>query len=174
MLGRAGIAVILLKGISYAGWLYPDAAERPMSDVDLLVRPGDHARATELLVAALGYRHAGPAIQRSPRHHAITLKRPQAAVDLHRDPAQRGRIAIPLRRCGHARRRRRGSRAPSGSILDDDLLFHAANLARHDLIVPAISFVDAGRMLRRLDRDRSGRGRGDRRPLAFRPDRSLR
>lgn len=151
VLGRAGIAVILLKGISYAGWLYPDAAERPMSDVDLLVRPGEHARAIDLLVAALGYRHAGPAVQRSPRHHALTLKRPNAAVDLHRNPTQHGRIAIPLETVWA--RARPAPWVPGALRLDpgDELLFHAANLARHDLIVPAISFVDAGRMLRRLD-----------------------
>jgi len=149
-LGEAGIDVILMKGISYAGWLYPDAAERPMSDVDLLVRGPEHERAVDVL-ASLRYVHAGPAIQRSSRHHAITLKRREAAVDLHRDPAQRGRIAIPL-----ADVWRRSQPAPwidGARRLDpiDELLFHMVNLARHDLIVPAMSFVDAARMLRRLD-----------------------
>ncbi len=161
-----GIAVLLLKGISYAGGLYTDPAERPMSDVDLLVEDRDHARATARL-EALGYQHAGPAAQRSPRHHAITLKRPQranasgvhgidrgavdaAAVDLHRSPAQRGRIALPL-----ADLWRRAIPAPwiEGAVRPealDELLLHLANLARHDLIVPAIAFVDAGRMWRRL------------------------
>ena len=150
LLAGAGIDVILLKGISYAGWLYPDPAERPMTDVDLLVRPRDHARAMTLLVG-LGYRHAGPAIQRSPRHHALTLKRPHAAIDLHRSPVQRGRIAIPLDDVWA-----RAAPAPwlPGAYRlaeEDELLFHAANLARHDLIVPASSFVDAGRLLGRLD-----------------------
>lgn len=165
-LRASGIRVLLLKGISYAGGLYADPAERPMTDVDLLVDPAEHARATARL-EALGYRHAGPAIQRSPRHHAITLKRPQrataveagdrrpvdaAAVDLHRSPTQRGRITLPL-----ADLWARARPAPwiDGAVRPDpldELLLHLANLARHDLIVPAISFVDAGRMLRRLDR----------------------
>lgn len=145
-----GIAVLLLKGISYAGGLYADPAERPMSDVDLLVDGRDHARATARL-EALGYRHAGPAAQRSPRHHAITMKRADgAAVDLHRSPAQRGRIALPL-----ADLWRRAIPAPwiPGAVRPeaiDELLLHLANLARHDLIVPANAFVDAGRMWRRL------------------------
>lgn len=147
----AGIATMLLKGISYAGWLYADPGERPMSDVDLLVRRRDHARAVTLLVG-LGYRRAGPAIQRSPRHHAVTMKRTGAAVDLHRSPAQQGRIAIPM---GEVWRRARPAPWIAGGPLHpepvDELLLHLANLARSDLIVPALSFVDAGRMLRRLD-----------------------
>jgi hypothetical protein len=144
------VPVILMKGISYAGWLYPDPAERPMSDVDLLV-PGElHERAVAQL-GKLGYRHEGPAIQRSPRHHAMSMKRPNAAVDLHRGPAQEGRIRIPM-----AEVRERATLAPwipgAFRLAElDELLFHVANLARHDLIVPLISFVDAGRMLRRLD-----------------------
>ncbi|MBZ0232801.1 MAG: nucleotidyltransferase family protein [Deltaproteobacteria bacterium] len=149
-LGSAGIQVILLKGISYAGELYKDPAERPMSDVDLMVPVADHPRAVAVL-EGIGYRHAGPKIQRSHRHHAMTLKRPGAAVDLHRSPTQEGRVDIPMREVW--RRVTPASRVPGASRLqeDDEILFHLANLARHDLIVPLISFVDAGRMLRHLD-----------------------
>jgi hypothetical protein len=150
-LAGAGVHVMLLKGISYAGWLYAEPAERPMSDVDLLVRRRDHDRAITHLVG-LGYRRAGPAIQRSTRHHAVTLKRPHAAVDLHRSPVQHGRIAIPM---GEVWRRALPADWIAGDPVRpeplDELLLHLANLARHDLIVPAVSFVDAGRMLRRLD-----------------------
>ncbi len=144
------VPVILLKGISYAGWLYSDPAERPMTDVDLLVAAEHHGRAEEAL-GHLGYRHAGPRIQRSARHHAMTFKRPNAAVDLHRNPAQQGRIAIPMREVWG--RARPAAWVPGALRLAelDELLFHLANLARHDLIVPLVSFVDAGRMLRRLD-----------------------
>jgi len=137
----------------YAGWLYADPAERPMSDVDLLVPVEDFARALAA-VERLGYRHAGPAIQRSPRHHAMTLKRPNASVDLHRSPAQRGRIAIPMPEVW--RRAEPATWIPGAQRLDelDEVLFHMANIARHDLIVPLLSFVDAGRMLRRLDAQR--------------------
>lgn len=123
-----------------------------MSDVDLLVRDGDHARAVTA-VACLGYRHAGPSSQWSSRHHAITLKRPQASVDLHRGPAQRDRIAIPMNEVWA--RATPAAWVPGAHRLAelDDVLFHFANLARHDLIVPLVSFVDAARMLRRLDGD---------------------
>jgi len=170
IVGRVGIPVFLLKGISYAGWLYADPAERPMSDVDLLVRSRDHARAVDAL-AQLGFRHAGPGVQRSPRHHAMTLKRPNASVDLHRGPTQRGRVAIPMNEVRD--RARPAAWIPGAYRLDelDDLLFHFANLARHDLIAPLLSFVDAARMLRRLDA--GGRGELRRRARQWRFERVL-
>lgn len=144
------IPVALLKGISYAGWLYPDPAQRPMSDVDLLVPSGQFERAFARL-RRLGYWHAGPGAQRSPRHHALTLKRREASIDLHRSPVQAGRIAID-----HAAVWARTAPAawvPGARRLEpvDETLFHFANLARHDLIAPLQAYVDAARLLAALD-----------------------
>lgn len=148
-LAVAGIPVALLKGISYAGWLYADPGERPMTDVDLLVPLADHARAVELL-GRLDYRHVGPGSQRHPTHHAMTLKRPHASVDLHRSPAQIGRIRIDFD--GLWQRTSEAPWVPGARRLDliDETLCHFANLARHDLIAPMISYVDAGYLLRAL------------------------
>jgi hypothetical protein len=52
-LGEAGIRAILLKGGSFADWLYPDGT-RVYVDVDLLVR-ADQAPAAEELLRGLGY-----------------------------------------------------------------------------------------------------------------------
>jgi len=49
---RAGIPVVLLKGAALAQWAYESFGERYMSDLDLLVRPADAARAHELLQSA--------------------------------------------------------------------------------------------------------------------------
>ena len=149
-LAGASIPAVLLKGISYGAWLYDDPGERPMTDVDLLVPVAAHAEAIQIL-ARLGYRHAGPRAQWSSRHHAITLKRPTGSVDLHRGPVQQGRIAIDLG--GVWGRTVEAPWVPGALRLDelDETLFHFANLARHDLIAPLLSFVDAGRLLRRLD-----------------------
>src|SRR5438045_176393 len=49
VLGSASIPVILLKGIAYAGSVYPDPADRPMSDIDLLVRSSDISSAERAL-----------------------------------------------------------------------------------------------------------------------------
>ena len=38
---RGGAPMILLKGASFAGWLYPSPALRPMGDLDILVRAED-------------------------------------------------------------------------------------------------------------------------------------
>ncbi|MEA2418514.1 MAG: hypothetical protein QOE60_720, partial [Thermoleophilaceae bacterium] len=52
-LRQAGVRAILLKGASFADWLYPDGT-RVYVDVDLLVRE-DRARAAEALLRELGY-----------------------------------------------------------------------------------------------------------------------
>lgn len=52
VLAGAGIEVMLLKGAALAHAVYGTFAERPMSDVDLLVRQGDARRAHTLLIAS--------------------------------------------------------------------------------------------------------------------------
>ena len=47
-LREAGIEVLLLKGAALALAFYPDPALRPMSDIDILVRPEQIAKATEV------------------------------------------------------------------------------------------------------------------------------
>lgn len=53
-LGKAGVSVVLLKGIDLVQRLYGDAGLRPLTDVDLLVRPEEAGRAREVLVG-LGF-----------------------------------------------------------------------------------------------------------------------
>lgn len=52
----AGIPVILLKGLHLAKLVYPQAALRPMADIDLLLRPDDLPQAAQIL-QSLGYRY---------------------------------------------------------------------------------------------------------------------
>jgi hypothetical protein len=149
-LAAEGIAVALFKGIAYAGALYPDPAERPLTDVDLLVSPRAADRALAAILR-LGYRHAGPANQRAARTHAITLKRRGSAIDLHRGPMQLGRAAIP-----HDEVLARASPAehlPGALRLEpvDELLYHLAHMIRSELFVPLVSFVDVARLLARID-----------------------
>lgn len=150
-LAAARIPVALFKGIAYAGTLYRDPAERPMTDVDLLVHPRDADRALTTL-HRLGYWHAGPAAQRSPRTHAITLKRRDAAIDLHRSPMQLGRAAIPLDEV--LARAAPAAHVPGALQLAplDELLYHLAHMIRSELYVPLLSYVDAARLLARVDR----------------------
>lgn len=87
-LGEAGAPVALLKGIHLMDAVYASPAHRPLSDVDLLIRPTDLARARTAL-ARLGYEAA-------PREAAFGLRadrevrlvRPgeaATALDLHTD-----------------------------------------------------------------------------------------
>jgi len=55
LFGDAGIGVIVLKGGALANLLYSEPGLRPMQDLDLLVAPGNAARAHELL-GELGFR----------------------------------------------------------------------------------------------------------------------
>jgi hypothetical protein len=152
-LSARAIPVILLKGISYAGYLYADPAERPMSDIDLLVPPAAHGDAVRVL-RRQGYWAAGSSRQASPMHHAISLKRKGAAIDLHRSIMQPLRSRIDI----HAiwRRARPAPERADGALrLDpiDEAVLHLAHAARHELGVPLINYVDAHRLLTRVPHD---------------------
>jgi Uncharacterised nucleotidyltransferase len=63
-----GVALLPLKGLALAEPLYGDVAARPMSDLDIAVRPEELARACDML-PHLGWRRLFPERARySPRH----------------------------------------------------------------------------------------------------------
>lgn len=77
-LGAKSIPVMPLKGAFLQRWLYDDPSERPTTDVDMLVVPGELARARAILVRA-GYRETG-----RPSVGAIELSNPfLLTLDLH-------------------------------------------------------------------------------------------
>lgn len=84
-LERDGVRSILLKGPSFARWLYGPNATRPSVDVDLLISPGDRA-AAEGTVTRLGF---APFPSNVPaedeRRHAYCWDRDAGliGVDLH-------------------------------------------------------------------------------------------
>ena len=83
---RHGLEPILLKGRSIAERLYCDGTIRTYSDVDLLVPPGRHRQAGQVL-AGLGFRdHMAGARDCERARHADAWIRPAdgAVVDLHR------------------------------------------------------------------------------------------
>lgn len=81
----AGIPCLLLKGPSFARWLYADESERSYVDIDLLVRP-TNAAAAERELTTLGFVRSGfETIPDDRPRHAVTLLGPgSATVDLHR------------------------------------------------------------------------------------------
>lgn len=83
-LAAAGIEPMVIKGLAVAE-RYPEPGLRPMDDVDLLVRAGEHRDAAEILRRA-GWRttrRQGPAYSLSLGHPAM----PGLPVDLHLDLA---------------------------------------------------------------------------------------
>jgi hypothetical protein len=83
-----GLDIVALRGIAFAELLYPDAAIRPVSDIDLLVRPEEAGRLEKLLTIQ-GY-------ARIPGH-ANQWTNAAVVVDVHTDLVGGDRIAARRR-----------------------------------------------------------------------------
>lgn len=144
------VRVALVKGIAYAGTIYPDPAERPMHDIDLVVPRRDLPEAMRCM-AALEFARIGRRRRRSSYYHAIELARGGLRIELHRSMVQHYRTSV---RMGDVWRRARPDPAAHGAErLDpvDDLLLCMLHIARHELAVPALNYVDVIRLWDRLD-----------------------
>ena len=151
VLVRNKVPVALLKGISYATSLYVDPAMRPMTDVDLLIPRKHHARGQELL-SQLGYQRFGKGARSGDLHHAVTFRRGNSNIDLHRSIIQPLRSSVPLQEVWQ--RTQTAAERDDGALRlhpVDEALFHFAHMARHEFHVPFISYVDAARLLHRLN-----------------------
>jgi hypothetical protein len=166
----AGVRAALLKGCALVGTIYPDPATRPMLDVDLLVpapRMADAARA----LYTIGFTRAGRARTLSGYHHAITFSRADMVVELHRNIVQHNRTAL---RTGDLWRRAVPDPLGSGGErLDrvDELLVCMIHIARHELAVPLLNYVDVARLTARLDA--AERAELDRRAREFKVTRAI-
>ncbi len=93
VLAEHGIRSVLLKGASFARWLYDDGQLRTYGDVDLLVAP-EQVQHAGLVLVELGYtqRCAGGA-EGEQADHAINWDKPGSpTIDLHRTLS--GRIGV--------------------------------------------------------------------------------
>lgn len=80
----AGVRTVLLKGASLALRHYPDPGLRPMSDVDLLVAPGDLTRAVRLFANHGFFPTVEPTPRRTQLLHAEDFADERGVhVDLH-------------------------------------------------------------------------------------------
>lgn len=124
-----GIPIMPLKGVLLQVWVYPDAATRPISDVDVLVRPDDYLAAQQVL-ASRGYRRLRTEAgdwQSVWRHPELPLD-----LDLHRRLARtrRHRLTPPaLFAEGHPNEHLFGARVivPDPLDLYAHLLAHASS-----------------------------------------------
>lgn len=142
----AGVRVAPIKGVAYAKALYSAPAERPMGDVDLLVREPDREIACNVL-SKCGF---APAARRAVMHHAEPWTRGDFAIDLHWNIIAPGRSRIDLESIWS--RMRSGWPAGAESLESNDLLvFHLVHLARNRLRLPLMNVIDAARILERAD-----------------------
>lgn len=147
----AGIDVCRLKGCAYVGDIYTDPAERPMGDMDILVRPDDMVPAMEVL-GTLGFapRTSKPFVF-AETHHAITLDGHGYSVDLHRNITQALRTRIDLPAVW-----RRADLEQHRLERYDEIAFHLAHMLRSEFLVPTSAYIDLARLLGRIDDDRAG------------------
>jgi hypothetical protein len=140
----------MLKGIAYAGTIYPDPAERPMNDIDLLVPVGQLPDAMRSM-ADIGFVRGGAPRNLSSYYHEVFFSRGDMLVELHRSIVQRGRTRIPLDEIWQ--RAALDPRAHGALRLDpvDDFLFCVLHIARSELAVPVLNYVDVARLWPRLD-----------------------
>lgn len=137
------VEAIPIKGVSYLGWLYPDPALRPMSDIDMLVRPSAHEQAAGVLTS-IGYRPCtNMKGSRSRLHHATTFQRGRHYVDLHRNIVQPLRTSLDVDELFARAQGDRLSRV-------DSALVHFAHIARSELYVPALNYLDGALLLGEL------------------------
>lgn len=170
VLTAAEIPVMLLKGVSYVGVIYDDAADRPMSDIDLMVRPGHHARAVEAL-GELGYARHADRLQGSRLHHSMTLVCKNMPLDLHRSMIQPLRSRIDVQGLWD-RALPAIEREDAALRLDpvDEATLHLIHIARHELMVPALAYLEARRLIERRDVNRT---RVEARAKSFRLSRAV-
>lgn len=149
-LRSAGVRSAPIKGIGFVGNIYPDPAERPMHDIDLLV-PAALMHVALRTMTSLGFERVGYSRKLSGYYHALAFARDGMMVELHRNIVQHGRTSL---RIGDLWRRTTSATDAGGAErLDrvDEALICMLHIARHELAVPAINYVDVARLWKRLD-----------------------
>jgi len=155
-----GIAIAPIKGAAFVGTIYPDPAERPMNDIDVLVPVAQIPDAMRVM-EQLGFQRTGVARKLSGFYHAVVFIRGEVMFELHRNIVQAYRTRVNLDDIW-----RRAVRQPSGAHHLDDLdqlLLAALHIARHELSVHAINYLDIHHLWSRLspDEQRAARARAD-------------
>jgi hypothetical protein len=98
-------------------------------------------------MSSLGFASASRPRALSGYYHAVTVVRGDMLVELHRGIVQHGRTGIRMADLWHRASPDRAT--PDAQRLDpiDDLLVTCLHIARHELRVPVINYVDVARAL---------------------------
>ncbi len=149
-LRQRDVRPILLKGASFAHWLYGDGGARPYNDIDLLVAPDQQATAGEVL-ADLGYvLRCAEAAQGEQADHATNWDRAGSpTIDLHNTMS--ARLGVGSSRCwevvsAQARPAVIGGR-PAEVLAPESLALH---VVLHAEVGKTKTIDDLGRALSRL------------------------
>ncbi len=79
---RADVPVVVLKGMALAGEIYPEAALRPMRDIDWLVHPADESRLRQVL-ADYGFAPLASGPIPADHRHGVGLVRSVEGTAVH-------------------------------------------------------------------------------------------
>ena len=121
-----GIQFIPLKGVLLSEWLYTDIALRMFSDIDILVRPHDAAKAIEIL-GKLGYK---------PHSSSVSAFIEQHEEVVHYPPMCRGGFSVEVHVKLH--------RSHKNHAMDAALLFANAvphKLYNQEILLPGIDDI---------------------------------
>jgi len=150
--GRAGMAVMLLKGAALTGWVYPWSAPRLGADLDLLIDPADGDRVCALLAGLATEQDKFPG---RPRLRGLAYERSflvQAPVQVELD-VHRGLAYPALYRIDYAGLWRRSAPHPGFGLMGlrvpspEDMLLHLAIHALYDLKFWSRHDVDAALLI---------------------------
>jgi putative nucleotidyltransferase-like protein len=139
-LAARGVPVLLLKGTALWRGVYRDPAERPMSDIDVLVPAARWREAVAAAGAAVAGRPDRPLTNRFDYAAAVRVE-PGVIVEIHRWLCPRGWFAID-----HQALFARARRDPDGLLVPeatDLFLMLAVHAAKHGFVVPLRALVDA-------------------------------
>ena len=151
-LHEAGVAAIVLKGLIYDRFIYPQPGSRATSDIDLLIQGRKRRRAMEVLYD-MGYRPRGgsPGFDLAS-YHEVEFVRNAISVDLHTGFCPLGRASIDLADVWRDAMPVAFGDAKAYRLRDDHaVVYHAFNMARDHFAVPGIHLVDLAHLLTRVD-----------------------
>ncbi len=131
-LGRAGIPYVLLKGAAYLVDLYDDPGERTLTDIDILLKPGDARRVARHL-AAVGYE--GSVDPWYPESRRFEMARPagtRCRFEFHWQLGLAHRVRIEQNALWAGTREARLEGIPCRLLgMEETILFHVGHLADH-------------------------------------------
>jgi len=150
VLASQGIPVILLKGLAYGCLLYPNPAQRPGCDVDILVPPPSR-QAVYRILKGLGFVSMPKVAERALADtHELEFRRGPLVIDVHFAFAPRFRSTVDMSAVWREAKPLEVGGASVLRLADQHAaLYHAFHMALHHFHVPAIYLIDFERLLRR-------------------------